>query len=428
MILIKDGRVIDPKSGMDEKMDLVIRDGVIAGIGKFPRGDEYERIIDAKGKIVAPGLVDIHVHFRDPGYTYKEDVETGARAAAAGGYTTVVCMANTSPVIDNVETLTELRQRESSLPVHVLNAAAVTMGLKGKELTDMEALKQAGAVGFTDDGIPIKDAGLVLKAMKKAKELGLPISFHEEDPELIGSPGINKGRISEAVGVKGAPALAEETLIARDCLLALETGATINIQHVSSRVSVELIRMMKKLGVRVFAEVTPQHFSLTEDIVLEKGALAKVNPPLRTEEDRYGLIQGLKEGVIDIIATDHAPHSREEKAGNIREAPSGMIGLETALALGITNLVRKGHMTLAQLLEKMTVNPAQLYRLDCGTIKVGGKADLVIFDEREKWKVEKFHSKADNSPFTGMEVYGKVKYTISGGAVVYDDEEDEYES
>lgn len=423
MILIKNGRIIDPKSDMDETLDLIIDNGKITGIGKFPKTDEYERIIDAKGKIVAPGLVDVHVHFRDPGLTYKEDLVTGAAAAAAGGYTTVICMANTRPVVDHEEVLADLRARAKNLPIHVLNTAAVTVGLKGEKLTPMAALKQAGAVGFTDDGIPIQDAGLLIKAMEAAKKLDVPISLHEEDPNLIGSSGINQGAVSRAVGVEGASALAEETLIARDCLLALKTGARINIQHISSRISVEIIRMMKRLGANIYAEVTPQHFSLTEQIVLEKGALAKVNPPLRTESDRYGLIKGLKDGTIDMIATDHAPHSTEEKEQEMGKAPSGMIGLETALSLGITNLVRKGHMTMPQLLKKMTVNPAELYKLDCGSIRAGGAADLVIFDEREKWIVEadKFHSKSSNSPFIGMELFGKVKYTICDGMVVYED-------
>ncbi len=421
MILIKDGRVIDPRSGMDEILDIVIRDGMIADMGKFQRSEEMDTVIDARGKIVAPGLIDVHVHFRDPGFTYKEDLETGARAAAAGGFTTVVCMANTNPVVDSEEVLTDLIARAKDLPVRVLNTAAVTKGLKSQELTDMEALKRAGAVGFTDDGIPIRDVGLVLEAMKKVKELGVPVSLHEEDPELVGSPGVNAGRVAQAMGVKGASALAEQTLIARDCLLALETGARINIQHISSKVSVELIRMMKGMGAPVYAEVTPQHFSLTEDMVLQKGSLAKVNPPLRTEEDRYALIRGLKEDVIDVIATDHAPHSKKEKDRGIDKAPSGLIGLETALALGITYLVRKGHMTLSHLLEKMTVKPAELYGLDGGTIKVGGRADLIIFDEREKWVVERFHSKSENSPFVGMELAGKVKYTVCGGRVVYQD-------
>ena len=423
MILIKDGRVVDPYSGIDEVIDVIIDNGKIAGLGKYARSDEYEKVIDAKGKIVAPGLVDVHVHFRDPGLTYKEDLETGANAAAAGGYTTVVCMANTKPVVDSAETLSGIIERAEKLPIHVLQAAAVTKGLKGIELTDMEALRKAGAAGFTDDGIPIGDVKVLLAALNRAKELNVPISLHEEDPNLVGSYGINQGPVSEKVGVAGAPALAEETLIARDGLLALKTGARVNIQHISSKTSVDIIRLLKKLGADLFAEVTPQHFSLTEQTVLEKGTLAKVNPPLRTEEDRYGLIAGLKDGTIDIIATDHAPHSREEKAKEMTDAPSGMIGLETALALGITHLVRKGHMTMIQMLEKMTVNPAKLYNLDCGKIKEGENADLVIFDERERWIVDGdcFHSKSANSPFIGQELYGKVKYTICCGNVVYEE-------
>lgn len=428
MILIKDGRVVDPETGLDETLDLIIEDGRIKEIGKFSESESYEKIISAKGKIVAPGLVDIHVHFRDPGFTYKEDVETGARSAAAGGYTTVVCMANTKPVIDNVEVLKELEKREETLPIHVYNTAAVTMGLKGKELTDMPELLKAGAIGFTDDGIPIKDEKLVMEAMKTAAQLDVPISFHEEDPDLIGNSGINSGEVARKLGLEGAPALAEEVLVARDCLLALRTGAKINIQHVSSEVSVQIIRLMKKMGAKVYAEVTPQHFSLTEEAVLRKGTLAKVNPPLRTEKDRYALIQGVREGVLDVIATDHAPHSPEEKNRELKQAPSGMIGLETALALGITNLVRKGHLTLSQLLEKMTVMPAGLYGMECGNIKKGANADLVIFDEREKWRVEHFWSKSENSPFIGEELYGKVKYTICRGKIVYTDEEEKHES
>lgn len=421
MILIKNGRVVDPASGIDEALDVVLEDGRIKALGKFPKTEAYEEVIDAAGKIVAPGLVDIHVHFRDPGLTYKEDIVTGAAAAAAGGYTTVVCMANTKPVVDSVETLSDLRTRARELPVQVLNAAAVTKGLKGEELTDMRALRAAGAAGFTDDGIPIADTALLFEAMKRAKELDVPISLHEEDPAPIASAGINQGAVSRQLGVGGAPALAEEALVARDCALALRAGARVNIQHLSSQVSVDIIRAMKGLGASVFAEVTPQHFSLTERAVVERGTLAKVNPPLREEADRYALIRGLKDGTIDFIATDHAPHSQEEKERDLNQAPSGMIGLETALALGITNLVRKGHLTMLQLLEKMTVNPARFYKLGCGTLKVGGPADLVIFDERERWTVEAedFRSKSRNSPFLGMELYGRVHYTICGGRVVF---------
>ena len=422
MILIKDGRVVDPASGVDEGLDVVLEDGRVKALGKFPKTEDYQRVIDAKGKIVAPGLVDIHVHFRDPGLTYKEDIATGAAAAAAGGDTTGVGKGNTHPGGGTGGGEDERLGRMKQLPIHVLSAAAVTKGLQGKELTDMRALRAAGAAGFTDDGIPIMDSALLFEAMKLAKELDAPISLHEEDPALIAAAGINQGPVSKQLNFGGAPALAEESLVARDCMLALRSGARVDIQHISSGVSVDVVRAMKGLGAGVFAEVTPQHFSLTEQAALERGALAKVNPPLRGEADRYALIRGLKDGTIDFIATDHAPHSPEEKARELAQAPSGMIGLETALALGVTNLVRKGHLTMLQLLEKMAVNPARFYGLDAGTLRAGAPADLVIFDEREKWTVEedKFRSKSRNSPFTGMELYGKVYCTICGGNVAYE--------
>lgn len=422
MILIKDGRVIDPKSGTDESLDILIENNKIVGIGKFQKTEDCTHVIDARGKIVAPGLVDVHVHFRDPGFTYKEDLMSGAQAAAAGGFTTVVCMANTNPIIDNVETLRDLRMRSQNLPVNVLNAAAVTKSLNGGVINNLAGLKEAGAIGFTDDGIPIDSVTVMMDAMEKAKKLDVPLSLHEEDSQLIGSYGVNQGSVSKKLGLKGAPALAEEVLVARDGLLALRTGAKINFQHVSSKVSVQLIQLLKNLGANIYAEVTPHHFSLNENAVLEKGTLAKVNPPLRTEEDRYSLIEGLKNDIIDIISTDHAPHSKEEKDAGMENAPSGMIGLETALALGITNLVRKGHLTMIHLLEKMTINPAELYQLDCGSLEVGKNADIVIFDEREKWTVGEFYSKSSNSPFIGETLYGRVICTICNGKIVYEKE------
>ena len=420
MILIKDGRVIDPKSGMDEPLDIIIRDGIIAGMGKFQKSDDYDTVIDARGKVVAPGLIDAHVHFRDPGFTYKEDLESGARAAAAGGYTTVVCMANTNPVVDCKEVLWDLRKRAASLPIRVLNAAAVTVGLKSQRLTDMEALKQAGAVGFTDDGIPIKNVQLVLEAMRKSKQLGVPLSFHEEDPDLVGSPGINAGKIAQAMGVEGASSLAEETLIARDCLLALKTGAIINIQHISSKVSVELIRMMKGLGARVYAEVTPQHFSLNEEAVLEKGTLAKVNPPLRTEEDRYALIQGLKDDVIDMIATDHAPHTAEQKSRGLAGSAMGIVGLECAFPLLYTYLVKPGLLTLEQLVERMSMAPRRIFGLG-GGLQAGEPADLTVFDLDAEYEIdpETFLSKGRATPFAGWRVAGRTLWTLVGGRTAY---------
>ena len=421
MILIKDGRLIDPKRGIDDVLDILIEGKKIKKIGKYQRSDDYERIIEAKGMIVSAGLVDVHVHFRDPGFTYKEDIASGARAAAKGGYTTVVCMANTKPAVDNEDTIRYILEEGEKTGIHVLTCAAVTKGLKGKELTDMEALKACGAAGFTDDGIPMMDEKLVKQAMEEARRLDVPISFHEEDPAFIENNGINQGEVSKKLGIGGSPALAEDVLVARDCMLALHTGAKVNIQHISSQNSVKMVRLAKEMGAHVTAEVTPHHFSLNEDAVLKYGTLAKMNPPLRTRRDRYEIIEGIKDGTIDIIATDHAPHSKEEKDRPLTEAPSGIIGLETALALGITKLVRKGHVTIMQLMELMSLNPAKLYGLDRGYIDEGADADLVIFSEGERWKVESFASKSSNSPFLGEELYGKVKYTICAGKIVYED-------
>ena len=421
MILIKDGRLIDPKRGIDDVLDILIEGKKIKKIGKYQRSDDYERIIEAKGMIVSAGLVDVHVHYRDPGFTYKEDIASGARAAAKGGYTTVVCMANTKPAVDNEDTIRYILEEGEKTGIHVLTCAAVTKGLKGKELTDMEALKACGAAGFTDDGIPMMDEKLVKQAMEEARRLDVPISFHEEDPAFIENNGINQGEVSKTLGIGGSPALAEDVLVARDCMLALHTGAKVNIQHISSQNSVKMVRLAKEMGAHVTAEVTPHHFSLNEDAVLKYGTLAKMNPPLRTRMDRYEIIEGIKDGTIDIIATDHAPHSKEEKDRPLTEAPSGIIGLETALALGITKLVRKGHVTIMQLMELMSLNPAKLYGLDRGYIDEGADADLVIFSEGERWKVESFASKSSNSPFLGEELYGKVKYTICAGKIVYED-------
>lgn len=427
MILIKGGRVIDPKNSVDAVLDIVIDDGKIVKIGKelLPHASldtaAYESIIDASGLTIAPGLIDVHVHFRDPGLTYKEDIHTGARGAAKGGYTTVVCMANTKPVVDNAETLEYVINEGRKTGIHVLSAATITKGMEGEALTDMEELKRCGAAGFTDDGMPIKDARLVEAAMREAVRLNVPLSFHEEDPAFITDNGINQGAVSSELGIGGSPAVAEDVMIARDCMLALHTGATVDIQHISSGNSVKMVKLAKELGADVMAEVTPHHFSLDETAVLKHGALAKMNPPLRTPKDREQIIRGLADGTIDIIATDHAPHSAEEKNKPLPQAPSGIIGLETALALGITNLVRPGHLTMLQLMEKMSLNPAVLYRLDKGRLDEGSDADLTIFDENESWIAGDYVSKSSNSPFTGEQLYGKVKYTICNGKIVYKD-------
>ena len=429
-MLIKNGRVIDPESGFDGLADLLIENGKIKKIVKRVDGgadntvpervNGADEVLDASGMIIAPGLVDVHVHFRDPGLTHKEDIETGAAAAKAGGYTTVVCMANTNPAADNPDTIGYIIEKGKKTGIHVLAAAAVSKGLKGRELTDMDALKACGAAGFTDDGITLMDEKLVQQAMEKARELNLPLSFHEEDPAFIINNGINKGVVSEQLGIGGSPALAEDSLVARDCMIALHTGAAVNIQHISSRNSVKMVALAKQLGADVWAEVTPHHFTLDETAVLKHGTLAKMNPPLRTAKDREALIEGLKSGAIDMIATDHAPHSREEKEKPLTAAPSGIIGLETALPLAVTNLVKEGHLTYVQLFEKMCLNPARLYRLDSGRIKEGSDADLVIFDDRESFTVGDFVSRSSNSPFTGETLYGRVRFTICGGKVVFE--------
>ena len=423
MMVIQGVRAIDPASGRDERADLVVADGVIKGIyepGTIPAG-EYETVIEGDRLIAAPGLVDVHVHFRDPGFTYKEDIQTGAAAAKRGGFTTVVCMANTKPIVDNVETLRYVLEEGKKTGIHVESCAAVSVGFGGKELTDMEGLLDAGAAGFTDDGIPLMDGTFVRRAMEEAARLNTVLSFHEEDKSFIKNNGINHGAVSEKLGIYGSPCLAEDALVARDCMIALETGAAVDIQHISSGHAVKMVKLAKELGANVWAEVTPHHFTLTEEAVLTHGTLAKMNPPLRTEKDRQMIIEGLKDGTIDMIATDHAPHSKEEKEKPLTEAPSGIIGLETALALGITNLVKPGHLSMVQLMEKMSLNPAKLYRLPAGRLEVGAPADLVLFDPDEEWVVKDFASKSTNSPFVGETLTGKVKYTICGGKVVYHD-------
>lgn len=416
---IRGGRIIDPVSGREFTGDLILENGTIKAVGEKLNLESCEEILEAAGLVVAPGLVDVHVHFRDPGLTYKEDILTGAQAAAAGGFTTVVCMANTKPVIDNAETLTYVLDKGKETGIHVLSCACVTKGMQGKELVDMDGLRVAGAAGFTDDGIPILDEEVLKAALSKAEELQVPVSLHEEDPKLIANNGINRGPVSEKLGIGGSPAEAEITMVERDCRLAEETGASVNIQHISTAGAVEAVRASKKRGSHVTAEAAPHHFTLTDEAVLTYGTLAKMNPPLRTERDRQAVIEGLKDGTIDMIATDHAPHSIDEKSKPLTEAPSGIIGLETSLALGITELVKPGHLTLLELMRKMSQNPAALYHLPCQGITEGAPADLVIFDADEEWKVESFRSKAVNSPFKGWTLTGRVHYTICEGKVVY---------
>lgn len=418
MILIKNGRVLDPETKLDRVTDIVINRNQIQSIRSVD-SDEFDQVIDASGKIVAPGFIDVHVHFRDPGFIYKEDLKTGSKAAAAGGFTTVVCMANTKPVVDCVDTLYDILRRVNTLPVKLLQTGAVSMGFQGKQLTDMRELYRNGAVGFTDDGIPLMDGKLVKEAMEICAKLDVPISLHEEDPKYIKKPGVNAGVVADQLGFGGASDEAEAVMVKRDCEIALETGATVDIQHISSKKAVDYVREAKKQGASVVAEASPHHFTLTQEDVLTYGTLAKMNPPLRTKEDKEAIIEGLKDGTIELIATDHAPHSKEEKERKLEDAPSGIIGLETSLGLGIKSLVEPGHLSLMELLEKMTVNPAKLYNLEQGRIQVGKPADLVIFDEKELHKVNHFESKACNSPFIGWELPGTIMCTICDGKVTY---------
>ncbi|WP_022779746.1 dihydroorotase [Butyrivibrio sp. AE3009] len=426
MLILKGGRLIDPASGTDEIRDIVI-DGERITVICEPGSDhiaEYEKdsanqVIDVEGKVVAPGLVDCHVHFRDPGFTYKEDIISGSTAAAKGGFTTVVMMGNTNPHMDNVATIKDVLARGAVTGINVLCCGNVTKEMAGKELVDMDALIEAGAILFTDDGKPITDADLMERACVEAAKRDKVISLHEENPSFISENGINAGAVAERLGIKGSPRDAEISMVQRDIDIAEKTGASIVVQHISAAESVELIRQARKRGVKVHAEATPHHFTLTEDAVLKYGALAKMNPPLRLESDRRAIIEGLKDGTIEMIATDHAPHSREEKGGDLVKAPSGITGLETSLALGIRELVKPGYLTLMELLDRMSLGSAKVYGFDAGAVKEGGYADLVIFNPEEEWSYVSSVSKSSNSPFIGQRLPGRIYGTICRGKIVY---------
>jgi dihydroorotase len=443
MLIIKNGKVIDPVADRVYPADLYIENDTMVKIvdhdkeraeqdGKNPAVEPEgglagmdniknlaAEVFDAEGMLIAPGLADTHVHFRDPGFTYKEDILSGAEAAKKGGYTQIVLMANTKPCVDQVETLQYVLDKGDQTGIHIHSCANVTKGMAGQELVPMEQLSEAGAVGFTDDGVPILSENMVRKAMEQAALCRKPISFHEEDPKYIQNNGIHAGKAAAYYGIGGSKREAEITMIERDIRLALETGATVVIQHISTMEGVELVRQGKAAGADVHAEATPHHFTLTEEAAIEKGTLAKMNPPLREEVDRQAIIEGLADGTIDLIATDHAPHSKEEKEKPLTEAPSGIIGLETALSLGIRELVQTGKLTYPQLVQRMSTAPCTLYGLRGGTLREGDPADLVIFDPEEIWKVQQFASKSANSPFIGEELPGVVHATICGGKFVY---------
>ena len=419
MLLIRNGRVLDPYTNINAQMDILIGDdGVIRELG--PRLDAPAgcAVYDAAGLTVSPGFVDGHVHFRDPGQTEKEDVLTGAAAAAAGGYATVICMANTLPTCDTPEIIRYVTDKAKDCPVEVLQAGAVTKGLKGQELTDFAALQAAGAPCLTDDGINLTNAGLCRAAMEQAAERDILLSFHEEEPSLVPSPGVNFGSAAaQQFGVPGARASAETAMIARDIALALDTGARVLFQHVSSAQSAALIRAGKALGAKIYAEVTPHHISLTEDDVPAHGTYARMNPPLRREADREALIDALADGTIDMIATDHAPHTAEEKAREFAKAPSGITGLETAFSVCNTYLVQTGRLTPMQLVDRMSKAPAEIYGLTGRAVAAGNYARLVLLDWDSRMVYKTYRSKAVNTPYTDMQLTGAPRAIVTGARV-----------
>lgn len=422
-LLIQGGTVIDPRNKIEQQMDILIENGKILCVAQNLLA-ESTQTLDATGLFVAPGLIDLHVHFRDPGYEYKEDIETGSRAAAQGGVTSVVCMPNTSPVVDNAAMVKYVLDKGKAAGLtHVYTTGCITKGLKSEELSEIGELKQAGAVGVTDDGRPVLSSGLMRKALEYAKMFDIPVMSHCEDLDLADSGSMNEGIVSARLGLRGIPKAAESAAVARDVLIAEEMDARLHVCHVSTRNSIDCIRQAKKRGARITCETAPHYFSLTEEILQGFNTNAKMNPPLRDAEDVSAVMEGLADGTIDAIATDHAPHHIDEKNVEFEQALNGIIGLETSLSLGITNLVRTGKLTLAQLIEKMSVRPAEIIGIPAGDLSEGNAADLVIFNPNEEYTVDvsKFASKSKNAPYDGMKLYGKVKYTILDGNIVFDE-------
>ena len=417
-LLIQNARIIDPSQNLDQGGDLLLEEGRIAQIGR-ELSQEGAQVIDARGLVAAPGLVDMHVHLRDPGLTYKEDLYSGCRAAAAGGVTSLLAMPNTKPAMDSPETVRDLLKRAQTAGAAVYTAACVTKDLGGEELTDLKALKEAGAIALSDDGRPVVNTRRLLEALEQAPALGLVVTAHCEDLYLAAGGLMNEGEVSRRLGVPGIPAAAEDCGTAREIAAAASIGAPIHICHVSTKGSVELIRDAKARGVRVTAETCPHYLLLTDKALESKDADYRMNPPLRGEEDRLALIQALKDGTIDAISTDHAPHSPEEK-GDFLKAPNGSIGMETSLAATLTAL--KGVLTLPEILAKMSWNPSRILNIPAGTLRTGANADVVLFDPEKKWVVdpERLHGKSKNTPFKGMTLQGKVAMTIFRGRIVYD--------
>lgn len=419
-LLIKNANVVSPADKINGRYDILVKDGKIAEIGENLATDG--EVINAEGLYAIPGLVDMHVHLRDPGQTHKEDIITGCKAAAAGGVTSVLAMPNTTPATDNAQTVKYILEKAENADAHVYVAASITKDLKSLEPTNLEELKNAGAIALTDDGRPVENTKFLSDAMKNAPKYGMSVVAHCEDLFLADGGKINEGEVSEKLGVKGIPASAEDCGTAREIALAAALDVPVHICHVSTKTSVALIRDAKNRGVKVTAETAPHYFSLTDRELLRGDADFRMNPPLRTIEDMDEIINGLLDGALDAIATDHAPHTPEEKADFVK-APNGSIGMETSLAVGITCLVKRGLLTLDKLVEKMSVNPAKILGINAGTLAVGVDADIALVDLDEEWTVDvdKLHGKSKNTPFKGRRLYGKVKKTILSGNVVFED-------
>ena len=418
-LLLKNPRVIDPSQDLDKVCDILIEDNRIKSIGTF---DSADKVIDCRGYIAAPGLVDMHVHLRDPGQTHKEDIITGCNAAAAGGVTSLLAMPNTNPVTDNKDTIKYILDKSKNAKAKVYVAASITKGLKSQEATDLQEVKNAGAIALSDDGRPVENSQMLKDAMINAPKLGMSVVAHCEALFLADGGIINQGEVSEKLGVKGIPAAAEDCGTLREITFADVLDVPVHICHVSTDTSVKLVRDAKARGVKVTCETAPHYFTFTEEELLKRDADFRMNPPLRTAKDRRAIIEGLIDGTIDAIATDHAPHTVEEKS-DFEKSPNGSIGMETSLSASITALVKTGKLTINQLIAKMSTNPAKILNIEAGTLKDNAMADIVIFDINESYTVDadKLHGKSKNTPFKNRTLFGKVKYTILNGDVVYSD-------
>ena len=429
-ILIKNGHVIDTLEELDGKYDIMIEDGKIVEIKKKIQVENEDiELIEAEGKIIYPGLIDMHTHLREPGFEEKETIKTGCEAAAAGGFTRVACMPNTNPAVDNPASVEYIKSKASEAVIEVLPVGSITKKREGKELAELGFLAEAGVKAVSDDGNPVMNGEIMRRAMEYGDNFNLKIISHCEDLNLASDGVMNEGYYSTILGLKPIPAAAEETMIARDIMLAEFTGASLHIAHLSTKRGLELVADAKKRGVNVSAEITPHHFSLTDKAVKSYDPNTKVNPPLRAKKDVEALREGISQGIIDIIATDHAPHTYEDKLGEFNYAENGISGIETALALVNTNLVKEKIIDYKELLKLMYENPINLFDLDKKGIKENQLADLIVFDPDKEWEVktEEFKSKGKNTPFSGDKLLGKTEITFSNGKMVYDNRGDKAE-